>query len=124
MTPAQRIGRSILVVEDEPSIRGALCRVLSLDGWEAQAASNGQEALDLLRQGYRPSAMLLDHDMPFMTGSELLAILREDRAWAAIPVICMSGNDWPGAVSSFLPKPFEPKTLFNLLTLVMGPDVG
>ena len=95
--------------------------MLAAGGWTTLTASNGSEALSCLRGRDHPSAILLDHDMPIMTGPELLTALRADPLLAAIPVICMSGHDWPEAGRLFLAKPFEPSALFALLRLVV-PD--
>jgi two-component system response regulator HydG len=62
---------SILIVDDEPSIVEALQKVLSKEGFEVLTASNGRQALELLRR--QPiHAMITDLRMPGMTGDDLL----------------------------------------------------
>jgi CheY-like chemotaxis protein len=62
--PAPRL----LLVEDEAAIREPLGEVLQEEGFEVVTATNGREALDVLRHGPRPSAILLDLMMPVMDG--------------------------------------------------------
>lgn len=65
----------MLVVDDDPSVRGILIDLLTLSGHTASEARGGPEALELLRTE-RFDAILLDHLMPEMTGVELLEKLR------------------------------------------------
>lgn len=51
-------GGPILVVEDHPEMRDAVVTVLEREGWAVVAASNGEEALDQLSRGPRPSLLL------------------------------------------------------------------
>ena len=109
----------ILVVDDDMHVQAALSRLLSSVGWNPSSAWHGQQALHLLRDGYRPSAMLVDRDMPVMSGPDLLASLRAVPELAAIPVVCMSGREWPEAGELFLEKPFRAEALFAALAAVV-----
>jgi len=62
------------VIDDDATIRDALCEQLTWAGHQVVAASTGAEALELLR--HEPSAVILsDHQMPEMSGVELLAMM-------------------------------------------------
>ena len=77
----------ILVADDEPSICEAFAAVLAAEGHEALIASNGRDAVDLVRSE-RPDAVFLDVRMPGLDG---LAALKEIRAFdRAVPVIVMT----------------------------------
>jgi two-component system CheB/CheR fusion protein len=72
-------GGSILVVEDDPSVRRALERLLRLNGYQPVLAGDGQAACDLVaRQGIRPDLVIADQNLPGGTsGLQVLARLPE-----------------------------------------------
>jgi CheY-like chemotaxis protein len=76
----------ILIVDDHHDSRHALLRLLSLEGYEARGAVDGQEALELIRKR-RPAMVVLDQNMPDMQGTEVLRILKSDPDFADIPVL-------------------------------------
>ena len=59
---------TILVVDDDADIRDAMCLILEHNGYRATAASNGEEALRVLRAGRPVDLILLDMMMPVMDG--------------------------------------------------------
>ena len=75
---------SILIIDDELSIRETLEQILSYEGYTAFKAGSGPEALSLLEKE-EPDAILLDVKMPGMDGFEVLARLKE--MGRKIPVI-------------------------------------
>jgi CheY-like chemotaxis protein len=82
----------VLIVEDEPDEREALCAWLEDEGFATLSARNGKEALDLLRAGQRPALILLDIKMPVMDGKEFLAQMAHERALAEIPVTIVTAS--------------------------------
>jgi CheY-like chemotaxis protein len=80
----------VLVVEDDQDIREGLTHILRDEGFDVHVASNGLEALDLIRRRGSPDVIILDLLMPVMSGVELLAILRRTPSLASIPVVVMS----------------------------------
>lgn len=60
-----------MIVDDEAVNLQVLVNYLSLQNYSITQASNGQEALDLLENGFRPDLVLLDVMMPNMTGYEV-----------------------------------------------------
>jgi len=106
----------ILVVEDDPNLREAVCDTLLLAGKTVQSASGGQEALALLaRQAF--SLVVSDVRMMPMDGIALLKEIRQQ--WPHLPVVLMTAYaDVDRAVEAmragacdFLLKPFEPQAL-------------
>lgn len=69
--------KKILIVEDEPSLRNALCDKLTLEGFAAIEAKNGEEGLDVALREH-PDLILLDVVMPVMDGMTMLSKLRVD----------------------------------------------
>jgi CheY-like chemotaxis protein len=84
--------RSILVVEDDPDIRYALCEILRDEGYEVRWAVHGRDALMQLRGGARPELILLDVMMPVMSGFDFRAAQLEDPELASIPVVVMTAD--------------------------------
>ncbi|MBC3271312.1 sigma-54-dependent Fis family transcriptional regulator [Pseudomonas sp. SWRI81] len=111
---------SVMVVDDESSIRSAVEQWLSLSGFAVQLFSRAEECLAALPAHF-PGVILSDVRMPGMGGLELLAqVQRRD---ADLPLILLTGHgDVPMAVAAmrdgaydFLEKPFSPETLLGSL---------
>lgn len=119
----------ILVVEDEASLRLMIAATLQRDGFEAVLCEDGRDALDRLERGVEVDAVLTDIRMPRMTGIDLVARLRTDDRWRALPVIAMSAYSderqefavrGVGA-DAFLAKPFTIADLTTLLRRLLAP---
>jgi two-component system nitrogen regulation response regulator NtrX len=80
---------SVLIVDDEASIRQSLSGILSDDGFDVQTASNGYEALKIV-ESESPDIVLLDIWMQGMDGLETLKEIKKGNP--AIPVILISGH--------------------------------
>ncbi len=89
--------RTVLVVDDEPEAQRLFWRMLASGepSYRVLTASNGREALDMLRE-VRPDALLLDLLMPEMDGFQLLAAKNADPALRDIPVVVISAQDPAG----------------------------
>jgi hypothetical protein len=75
---AAHVGRTVLVVDDDSSLREWMCSVLQADGMRVRVAGDGQQALDLV-QREQVDLVVTDLAMPGMDGLELLTALRRDR---------------------------------------------
>ena len=83
--------KNILFVEDDPDIRETLSEILREEGWTVRAASQGKEALEVLRTGSGlPRLILLDLMMPVMNGWQFRAEQLADAALAGVPVVIVS----------------------------------
>ena len=69
--------KTILTVDDSPSIRQMLAYVLSSNGYRVIEAGDGEEGLTLARK-HRPDMIMLDIGLPTMDGLELIQILRRE----------------------------------------------
>jgi two-component system, chemotaxis family, chemotaxis protein CheY len=84
--------RTVLLVEDDYDVRETIAEVLADEGYDVVTAVDGQDALDKLRAGARPFAILLDLMMAGMNGFQFRAEQRADPALAAIPVIVLTAD--------------------------------
>lgn len=72
-------------------IRHTVCRYLEQRGFAVESATNGMEALDLLKT-VLPDVIITDLMMPKMDGRELISTLKSSPATAGIPVVILSGR--------------------------------
>jgi CheY-like chemotaxis protein len=117
----------VLLVEDDPDVREALVDVLEDAGYGITAAVDGEGAIRALREGVRPSAILLDLMMPGMNGFEFRDEQRADPALADIPVIVITATKWTdraaaqlGAVTR-VPKPAQVEEVLEAIRRVTRP---
>ena len=105
----------ILVVDDNPSIRGPLCFLLEDEGYEVDVAENGEEALQKIKEKL-PVVVFLDVMMPKLNGYEVCKIIKSDPHTKDIYVIILtargkSQDEELGLVSGaneYISKPFSP----------------
>ena len=127
--PVTRARGTVLLVEDEESIRIIGSALLKAIGFSVMTATNGREALEICRvQGSRIDLVLLDVLMPVMGGFETYRILRETDP--EIPIVICSGysaeeiqegiNDDEHA--SVIQKPYSPDELRNTLLKLLKAD--
>jgi two-component system, chemotaxis family, chemotaxis protein CheY len=80
-----------MIVDDSRAMRMILRRTLTELGYETSEAANGQEAIDLLaQQGPACPLMLVDWNMPVMSGLDLVKAVRADNRYAAIPLVMVT----------------------------------
>ncbi|MDH5526528.1 MAG: ATP-binding protein [Nitrospirota bacterium] len=121
--PGHRPTGTVVCVEDNPAnmtlIKAMLkratdCRVL--------CAETGEEGLSLIR-AEKPNLVLMDINLPGISGNDALRVLKADRDTAHIPVVALTGNALPDQVESglaagfseYLTKPFRMETLLATL---------
>jgi CheY-like chemotaxis protein len=117
----------LLLAEDDAAIRDSLGDALREDGFEVVAAANGREALELLRNGPRPSAILLDLMMPVMDGWDFRREQMDDPSLRDIPVLIVSASGFsPETIRlqfgnvELIPKPVP----YHELLVVLGRACG
>jgi two-component system, cell cycle sensor histidine kinase and response regulator CckA len=110
----------VLVVDDEPSVRDLVCRVLRGEGYRTIEAAHGGEALELLESGSEAVDLVVtDVVMPGMDGRELGRRLAQIKP--SLPVLYISAYDVndifrrgsPRSSAPFLQKPFPPERLIT-----------
>jgi CheY-like chemotaxis protein len=83
----------VLVVDDDELLLGALVQLVSQLGYPAIGAASGHEALAYLHKtAALPRLILADLFMPIMSGDELVMRLRDEPAFAAIPVVILTAS--------------------------------
>jgi len=107
----------ILLVDDDLVSREVTATVLTMNGYPVHTADKGEEAVKMLIDGRcSPSVMLMDAQMPGLSGAELIAQLRANSK-AVIFVISASEppREIAEAADAFLLKPFDAKALRKLI---------
>lgn len=121
----------VLVVEDDPSVRGLLHTLLSAEGYDVATASDGLAGL-VKAASSQPALILLDLMMPDLGGVRVLEELQDDPDLAGTPVIVVTGKidavpgmrDLLGEERVFL-KPFAvAELLARVADITGGPDMG
>ena len=97
--------KSVLLVDDDPSIRGLLSMQLEKAGFEARQAEDGIDGLVKLRDEL-PKVIISDLQMPRMSGIEFISVVR--RRFPSIPVIAISGS-----IPSEFPAEAKPDVWFE-----------
>lgn len=82
---------AVLVVEDDPSVRGLLDTLLSSEGYRVATASDGTAGLREAA-AHRPAVILLDLVMPDLGGLRVLESMRADPQLAGVPVVVLTGR--------------------------------
>jgi CheY-like chemotaxis protein len=98
---------SVLVVDDEDSVRSLYADALQEAGHMVAVAVDGAEALDRLHAGTIPCVVLTDVRMPRMDGWELSRAVARDPELASIPVVLVTGDKILSFSSPALDKPFS-----------------
>ena len=114
----------ILIVDDEPDLRGLVRLILELDGHEVVEAHHGAAALQRIEEE-RVDLLITDVMMPVMSGTELIDRLRDDPARRELPIVVLSAS--PHTVDRadlVMHKPFEPAELRQIAARLLRTDAG
>lgn len=109
----------VMVVDDDPSVRDLLQRLLTKAGYRVVLVANGQNVLELARQ-VKPNVITLDVLMPRVDGWEVLKGLKADPELSKIPVIMLTIADdknlgYSLGATEYLTKPFNRDHLLSIL---------
>lgn len=108
----------LVVAEDDPDIRHLVTKVLARAGYETEAVDGGRAALEACRR-HTPQLLVLDVNMPDLSGIEVCSLVKAGRATSAMCVLLMSAQANARSVAAglaagaddFLSKPFSPREL-------------
>jgi putative two-component system response regulator len=111
----------ILIADDAPALRVLLQRCIELGGHEAVVATDGAEAIEILRGELKIDAVVTDHRMPGASGVQVIA--EAHRIDPLLPCVIVTAHDdldlaveaMHAGADAFLPKPFKPEHLLAVL---------
>ena len=113
---------TVLIADDEPSLRLLVNATIASDEYEVVEAMDGDEAWTLIRQ-HHPRVVLLDVQMPGRTGLELTRAIRQDPELSRTRVILLTSKAQQADVQAgldagadrYLTKPFSPLELLRVV---------
>lgn len=108
------MGRTVLLVEDEPNIIEAIRFLLSRDGWDVKTHSNGADAVDVICSAV-PDLLILDMMLPGKSGMDILRELRAGESTNRLPVLMLTARGQSrdrdmaekAGVNRYMTKPFS-----------------
>lgn len=123
---SKRNQKKILIIEDDPDLAMVVEIALTMTRpWQVIISNSGQEGLEIA-QSNRFHAILLDLTMPDMSGTEVLAHLRQDERTVHTPVVLLTAinslnqNDFTQwAIAGLIQKPFDPVTLADTISQIL-----
>lgn len=118
----------ILLVEDNVMNQELATEILESAGLHVEIASNGQEAVEAIKKSAY-DAVLMDVQMPVMSGYEAAALIRHDKRFKDLPLIAMTAYAMSGAreqclkagMNDYISKPIDPEKLFSVLVKWIKP---
>ncbi len=118
----------ILIVEDNPQNMKVFEMILSAKGYSLLKATDGEEALDMALSGC-PDLIIMDIQLPGMSGLEVTRKLRENSAFSRIPIIAISAYAMEGdrekaigaGCNAYLSKPFSIHELRGIIAEMLLP---
>lgn len=118
--------QSVIVVEDDPDIREAICEMLEFEGYPVVAFENGKEALERLHEFKNPGLIILDLMMPVMNGVQFLRARQNDQALADIPCFVVSAVGKQKEIiregaQGFLRKPVDARDILAVVKAHIHP---
>jgi CheY-like chemotaxis protein len=119
----------VLIVDDDPAIRGLMADALRSEGYAVDMAAHGAEALEAMR-ARRPATILLDLMMPVMDGFTFIEHCHREQLCDGVPILVISAvqealnraGELP--VHAVLAKPFDLDELVRLVGRYAGPSNG
>jgi CheY-like chemotaxis protein len=116
---------SILIVEDHPTMRDAMRLVLEEDGHQVEEATDGEAGIAMIRD-YPPDVVLLDLNIPVVSGAEVLETLKADPATSEVLVVIVTATGEEGrrkalsaGADGYITKPFSPLALLRTVERVL-----
>ena len=116
---------TVLIVEDHPTMREAMRLVLEEDGHDVEEAVDGENGIALVRE-HAPDVVLLDLNIPVVSGSEVLEVLRSDPTTAGVLVVIVTATGEEGrkraialGADDYITKPFSPLALLRTVERVL-----
>ena len=124
----ERIPNRVLIADDDPGITHLLTTILIQQQCEVVVANNGRAAYRILQSDARFRAAILDMNMPFLEGLDIIRYMRSERRLMRIPILMITGepnlnlmsDSFSAGATAFLPKPFTPEQLESAIRILIG----
>jgi two-component system chemotaxis response regulator CheY len=121
------MAKTVLTVDDSPSIRQMVAFTLKGAGYDIVEAADGQEGLDKAK-GRSVDLVLTDQNMPVMDGLTLIKNLRGLPSYKSTPILmlttessdAMKTSGRAAGATGWLVKPFDPQKLLDVVKKVIG----
>ena len=81
-----------LVIDDSRAMRRIVSTALEGFGYETRQAGHGQEALDVLHEGYLPDLCTIDWNMPVMDGLQFVSAVRSNPSWRSMTIMMVTSE--------------------------------
>ena len=126
--PENRIRNRVLVIDDDDLVRQVFQRSLRAAGFDVVVASGGAEGLQIMRDDLSIGLVILDLNMPRMTGRDVRGVQLADGQLAAIPTIIVTGSvDGTVGLEDFHPadvlrKPVPRERLIEVVSRYCQPN--
>lgn len=112
---------TVVVVDDDPTTVETIVDVLGAEGFRSLAAHDGRQAIELLRGADAPRLVIIDLMMPFMSGWDLVRLLRADPTLASTAIVTSTAAEGlnPPSNTVYLAKPFGVEELLKAVALAI-----
>ncbi len=115
-----------LVIDDSRAMRRIVSAALEGLGYQTRQAGHGQEALDVLQEGWMPDLCTIDWNMPVMDGLQFVSAVRANPAWRALTLMMVTSESEQGQIvralaagaHEYVIKPFTADALRDKLALL------
>ncbi len=121
------MGKTVLVVDDSPTMRQMVAYTLSNAGFQVVEAGNGKEAVGKITAGSRPDLVVTDLNMPEMDGIALIKELRKMPALKFTPILMLTTESTDdkkkdgqaAGATGWIVKPFNPEQMLKTILKVL-----
>jgi two-component system, chemotaxis family, chemotaxis protein CheY len=116
-----------LIIDDSRAMRTIITRIITGLGFEVSQAGDGKQGLDTLRAlPAQPDVVLVDWNMPEMTGIEFVRAMRADASFAGVKVVMVTteaemsrvGEALDAGANEYVMKPFTPEIMVDKLRML------
>jgi len=122
-----RQDKTVLVVDDEESLRNFAAKLIAARGYQVVTAGDGAAALAILSAGTRVDLLVLDVMMPGLDGLQTLEQVRS-RGHTRLPAVLLTAqsadeeilNGYQRGADCYITKPLQPRTLLNIVDYLIG----
>ena len=120
------MGKTVLVVDDEDSLREFAAKLIEKRGYKVLAAASGSDALAVLKSGIGVDLVVLDVMMPGLDGLETLAQIRALQPGVFVILLTARSGDsevlggYKQGADYYITKPLRPAELLNIIDYLIG----